>query len=326
MSIFGKKKKTYADRNPNASGVYATLSAAQKKVLDDFSYMEAKNIKAADKVALQRIAEEFVIPQAAASSEKEIKRQVESLYRSAIRILQSAELTTNVEAKLFALDDFYNGDGVKTVWTFNTGKGDNYYNKRQKVEEKAFGFTIDWSVPIRQAAMARPVYAGLNYVGHPYGCATAYGSVVLAYKPSVIHRSTFLHKDTYDNEFSFDQKTGDELQRERGKICTWAQMGILVSNLSKSQLKALLQEAQGTYVLGDYPPTYIEAQILGGIEWPRDLAEIRVATTGESTLDKDAAKAKKSPATLKYLIGEFAKKYNVTAKLYSRESEVEQLN
>lgn len=326
MSIFGKKKKTYAERNPQAAGVYANLSAAQKKILDEFSYREEKNIKAADKVALQRIAEEYVIPQAAASSGKEIKRRAETLYRAAIRVLQQAELTTNVEAKLFAMDDFFNGDGVKTVWTFNTGKGDNYYNKRQKVEEAAFGFTIDWNVPIRQAAMARPVYAGLNYVSHPYGCATAYGSVVLAYKSTANHRSTYLHKDTYDQEFKFDERVGAELEQQRAKICTWAQMGILVGNLSKSQLKALLEAAQGTYVINDYPPNYIEAQVLGGVEWGRDLAEIRVASTGESTLVKDAAKAKKKPETLAYLIAEFAKKRGVPARIFSRESVVHVLN
>lgn len=326
MGIFSGKKKTYAERNPHAAALYRTLSPQQQKILDDFSYRETKTVKSTEKLALQRIAERYVIPKLGAVSEKEIRRQSEALYQKAVRTLQQSEITTNVSAKLFTVEEFFHSSEVKTVWSFNTGKGNGYHNTRQEVEERAFGWTVDWNVPLQKAAMMRPVYAGLNFSRHPYGAAVAYGSVVLVYKSDALHRSTFLHKDTFDNEFQFASAVGDELEKQRNKICTWAQMGILIGNMSDNQLKALLEVAEGTYSLTDYPPNYVEAQVLGGVRFTRDLLEIRVATTGNSTLAKEAVVAKKSESTVKYLIGEFAKKHGVPARTYSLDSVVEVLN
>lgn len=325
MGLFGKKKN-YADRNPNAAAAYRTLSPQQQKILDEFSYRESKNTKSSEKLALQRIAEKYVIPKNPNASEKQIRRETEMLFRNSVRTLQQSEVTTNVSAKLFAMDDFFNSSEVKTVWSFNTGKGHDYHRTRQAVEEHAFGWTVDWNVPLQRAAMMRPVYAGLNFSRHPYGAAVAYGSVALVYKPEVLHRSTFLHKDTFDNEFGFEKAVGDELERQRDKICTWAQMGILIGNMSDNQLKALMQVTDGSYVIDQYPPNYVEAQVLGGVQFARDLLEIRVATIGDSTLDKEAGIAKKTAATLKYLIGAFAKKNGVPARTYRLTAPVETLN
>jgi hypothetical protein len=326
MRVFSSKPKSYVERNPAAAGAYASLTPAQKKVLDEFSYREHKNLKATDKKAMQRIADEYIIPKGLGRPESQIKELVRSAYQSAIRCLQEAEITTNISSRLFALDEFFNSKDVKTVWTHNTGKGSAYHNNREQVEERAFGFTIDWNVPIKEAAMTRPVYAGLNFTGHPYGAATPYGSVALVYKTDVAQRSTFINADTFDNQFEFATAEGSELEAQRSKICTFAQMGTLVANMSKNQLKALLQMTESTYVFTDYPPNYLEAHVLGGIHWDRDLTEIRVATTGQETLDKEAAVAKRSVATMKYLIADFAKKHGVPARTYSVRSVVEVLN
>ncbi|WP_297926277.1 DUF3626 domain-containing protein [Metallibacterium sp.] len=326
MGRFSSKKKTYAQRNPAAAGQYAMLTPAQKQILDDFSYREHKNLRAIDRSAMQRIAEEYVIPNAMGKSEKQIKLDAQRLYAAAVRTLQHSEITTNVSAKIFTIDDFYNGDEVKTIWTVKTGKPHNYNLTRQTVEERAFGFKIDWNVPIRQAAMTRPVYAGLNFTRHPYGAAVAYGSVVLVYKPQVLLRSTFIHTDTFDHSLNFANADETELELQRNKICTYAQMGTLIVNMSNNQLKALMQATEGNYVVTDHPPNYLEAHILGGARWSRDLAEIRVALTGQSTLDREAGVAKRSLATMKYLISEFAKKHGVPAMIYNRDQIVEVLN
>ncbi|QQD73644.1 DUF3626 domain-containing protein [Acidithiobacillus ferrivorans] len=330
MALFSSKKKTYAQRNPAAAGQYAMLTPAQKQILDDFSYREHKNLKAIDRSAMQRIAEVYVIRKAMGMSEKQIKLDVQRLYAAAVRTLQHSEITTNVSAKLFTTDDFYNGDEVKTMWTVKTGKPHNYNLTRQAVEERAFGFKIDWNVPIREAAMTRPVYAGLNFTRHPYGAAAAYGSVVLVFKPQVLLRSTFIHTDTFDQSLKFAKADETELELQRNKICTYAQMGTLIVNMSENQLTALMQATEGKYLVTEHPPSYVEAHILGGVRWSRDLAEIRVALTqtqtGQSTLDREAGAAKRSLATMKYLISEFAKKHGVPAKIYHLHQIVEVLN
>ena len=56
MSIFSKKKRTYADRYPSAKAVYDQLSPSQKRVLDEFSYLERKHLKADRRLALERIS------------------------------------------------------------------------------------------------------------------------------------------------------------------------------------------------------------------------------------------------------------------------------
>lgn len=84
-----------------------------------------------------RIAEEYVIPKTMGMNEKQIKLEVQHLYAAAVRTLQHSEITTNVAAKVFTIDDFYNGDEVKTVWTVKTEKPHSYNLTRQAVEERA---------------------------------------------------------------------------------------------------------------------------------------------------------------------------------------------
>jgi hypothetical protein len=80
--------------------------------------------------------------------------------------------------------------------------------------------------------------------------------------------------------------------------------------------------AESRYAIADFPPNYIEAQVHGGIRWSRDLLEIRV---NRDTLAAEAGQAKKSPDTLKYLIGEFARKHRVRARVYNLDTVVETL-
>lgn len=326
MGLFSKKKKTFAERFPTGAAAYNLLNDAQKKVLDDFSYAEEKHLKADKKLALERIIEHYILPQGVGLSVPRLKIRAKQVYQGCLQTLKTANLTTNVSSKLFALDGFFNGSEVKTVWTFNTNKGTNYGNTRQAVEENVFGYTIDWNVPIAQAAMTRPVYAGMNYSAHPYGAATAYGSVCLVLNSGVNHRSTFINTDTFDASFNFKAATGDQLKNSLKKVCTFAQLDTLIANISNNQLKALCKKSEGQLQHGDHPPNYIEAQVHGGIQWARDLAGIRVATSGSCTLEKEAASAGKSANTLAYLIGEFAQKYNVPAGIYHQGNLIKTLN
>jgi len=315
MALFGKKK-TFAERFPQAASAYNLLNPAQKKVMDDFSFLAEKQHRAAKRLALERILEVVVIPSAAGFNAAQIRRQTNDLYTACKVVLRNAELTTNVSGALFNLDSFLNGDEVKTVWTFSTGKGDKYYNKRQAVEENVFGYTVDWNVPIAQAAMTRPVYAGMNYSGHPYGAATVYGSVCLVLKKSTNHRATYISSDTFGSEFRFEQGSPEEIAASKKKICTAAEISNIIAHLSNNQLKALCKRAQGHTEHGDRPPNYIEAQVHGGILWSRDLDAIRVATSGEATISKEAAKCGVSEDVLLRKIGQFAKDRGVTAGLY----------
>jgi len=315
VSLF-KNKKTFAERNPEMAPAYSRLNAAQKKVLDEFSFLADRQHRAAKRVALQRIAEVVVIPGNAALSAASIRRRTADLYSACKVVLRNAELTTNVSAALFNHDAFLNSEEVKTVWTFKTNKTDHYFNKRQSVEENVFGYTVDWNVPIAQAAMTRPVYAGMNYAGHPYGAAAVYGAVCLVLKRSVNHRSTYISKDTFTSEFKFETGTPEEIEASRSKICTAAEISNIIAHLSNSQLKALCKRAEGHRASGDIPPHYIEAQVHGGIKWAKDLDAIRVATSGEASLAMNAKTANVSEDVLLGKIGQFAEQHGVVAGLY----------
>lgn len=324
MAFGSKKKKTFAERYPLARSAYDTLSPAQKKVLDEFSYLEQKHLKADKRVGLERIHGVYVVPTyGGALGAKELQRRGILLYDQCVAALRRAHLTTNVGAKLFAVDGFYNGDEVKTVWTTNTTKGHDYFQTRQAVEEHVFGYNIDWRVPISQAANDRPIYAGLNFTEHPYGAAAVYGSVALVLKRTVNDRCTFINTDTFDAGFQFARGTDEQIALSRKKICTAAQMETLLAFVSNNQLKALCQVAESRYDIGDFPPNYIEAQVHGGVQWSRDLLEIRV---NRDLLLTEAVQAQKQPATLKYLIAEFAKKHRVRARIFHHDAPVETLN
>ena len=316
MGWFSRSKKTYAEKNPQFANIYNTLTPQQKTVLDNFSYRAEHRYKADMKVALTRIAELHVIPRNPGLSSGQIKARAKQVHGRAKVALANAPLVTNVAAGLFALDDFYNGDMVKTVWNLpSSNKGSGYIETRQAVEENAFGYQVDWAVPIAEAEANRPVYACLNTVQHPLGAATAYGSVVLEYKPAVKSRCTYIAKDTFDTDFHFARGSAEEIEVARNKICTNARIECLMASISNSQLKALCEHADGAYVVGNHPPNYIEAHVHGGIRFSRDLAAIRVSRTGVSTIEKDAKKAKRGVETLLYLISEFAEKHGVPATL-----------
>jgi len=328
MSIFSKKKKTYADRFPSAAAVYAQLSPAQRRVLDEFSYLERKHLKGDRRLALERISGLYVVPKFGGTlSAKEIDKRTQLVFEGCLAALQRAHLTTNISARLFADATFQNSGDVKTIFT-TKAKTWEYTQHRQAVEENALGFKIDWSVPIRQAAEARPIYAGLNFTGHPYGAAPAYGSVNLVLKATVRDRCTFINTDTFGNEFHFKDGSADQIAASRNKICTAAQMETLLANISDNQLKALCQVADSAYAIGDHPPNYIEAHVYGGIVWSRDLEEIRIA---HDEFEKEAKLVPKGGAaidlaTLKQQVKAFATKHGVRAVTYRKGTAVETIS
>lgn len=327
MSIF-TKKKTFADRFPAAKAVYSQLSPAQRRVLDEFSYLERKHLKADRRLALERIGGVYVVPKFGASlSTKEIEKRTQLLFDGCLAALQRAHLTTNISGRLFADATFQGSTDVKTIFT-KKAKTWDYTQHRHAVEANALGFKIDWSVSIKDAAEARPIYAGLNFTGHPYGAAAAYGSVSLVLKHTVRDRCTFINTDTFDGSFHFKDGSADQIAAARKKICTAAQMETLLANISDNQLKALCQVADGAYVFGDFPPNYIEAHVYGGIVWARDLEEIRIAH------DKFSDEAKSVPtggaaidlAALKGHVKTFATKYGVRAETYRKGAVVETIS
>jgi hypothetical protein len=317
------KKKTFIDRYPDAAPVYNRLNDAQKKVLDDFSYLEKKHLKADQRVALERILSTYVVVNYPNLGRKEMERKTDALYDSCKLILKDAPLTTNISAKLFALDKFWESQEVKTVWTTASGKGQGYFNTRQAVEENVFGYKIDWKVPVREAAKTRPIYAGLNFVSHPYGAAAVYGSVNCVLKMAVKPRCTYINTDTFDASFRFAAGSPDDIEAAKKKICTNAHLESLIANISDRQLRSLCEKAEGKYILTNDPPNYIEAQVHGGVEWTKDLDEINIA---KDTLAAEAKQANKSVDTLKYLVAEFARKFNVPCGIYVLDRMVEKLN
>jgi len=315
MGLFSKKKKTFADRFPAAAAAYGLLSPEQKRVLDDFSELEKTHLKDDKKVGLNRIVGTYLVPKLGGGlSAKELKRRSQLIYDGCLTALRGAPLTVNVSATLFIEQYFLQGTEVKTVFT-TKAKDWKYHQHRHAVESSAFGFKIDWSVPVHRAAEARPIYAGLNFSKHPYGAAEAYGSVALVLKTGVQERCTFINTDTFGNEFGFAGTDEDKIAESRNKICTAAQMDTLLANISDKQLKALCQVAESAYVIGDYPPNYIEAHVYGGIQWARDLEAISI---NKPKFDQEANQisAKVNLATLKSNVTDFAKKYAVSAKMY----------
>lgn len=317
MGPFSKKAKTktFADRFPAAKAAYGLLSDEQKRVLDDFSGLEQKHLKQDRRIALERIVGTYLVPTlGGALSAKELKRRSELVHQACVAALRDAPLTVNVEARLFGEDYFLQGAEVKTVFT-TKAKDWGYHQHRHAVEANAFGFKIDWSVPIQRAAEARPIYAGLNYTKHPYGAATSYGSVALVLKDGVQDRCTFINKDTFSNEFAFKDGTADQIAASRNKICTAAQMETLLAHVSDNQLKALCQVAESKYHFTDYPPDYIEAHVYGGIQWARDLVAISI-NHARFVQEAGFKTCKVDLATLKANVVAFATKYAVPAKTY----------
>jgi Protein of unknown function (DUF3626) len=254
-----------------------------------------------------------------------LSRRAQNVYDACLAVLRRCHLTTNVEAIMFADAGVLQGTEVKTVFT-KKAKTWGYHQHRNAVEMNAFGFKIDWSVPIQRAAEARPVYAGLNYTEHPYGAAAAYGSIVLVLKTAVKDRCTYINTDTFTNDFHFQDGDEPAIEASRDKICTSAQMDTLIANISKSQLKALCQCAESCFVAGEDVPNYIEAHVFGGIVWTRDLEAITIC---RDKLEKEAAlpsvSAKATLAQVKANVTAFALKHGVSAKIYNLENVVEVL-
>jgi hypothetical protein len=315
MGLFSKKKKTFADRFPAAKSAYDLLSNEQKRVLDDFSALEKSHLKEDKRVGLERIVGTYLVPKLGGSlSAKELRRRSQLVYDGCLTALRAAPLTVNVDAKLFSEAYFLQGTEVKTVFT-TKAKDWKYHQHRHAVEANAFGFKIDWSVPIQRAAEARPIYAGLNFSQHPYGAAEAYGSVALVLKPTVRDRCTFINTDTFGDEFKFADGSDAKIAESRNKICTAAQMDTLLAHISNNQLKALCQVAESAYVIGDYPPNYIEAHVYGGIQWARDLEAISI-NKAKFVKEAGLVTSKIDLATLKANVIAFAAKYSVSAKMY----------
>lgn len=315
MGLFTKAKKTYADRFPAGAAAYGLLSPEQKRVLDDFAALERKHLKADRQSALQRIAGNYIVPKFNGGlTVKDLERRAQLLYDSCLAELRQAPLTTNMAAGLFADTAFLEGTELKTIFTTNA-KPWSYTQHRHAVESNAFGFTIDWSVPIRRAAEARPLYAGLNFTRHPYGAAPAYGSVALVFRNAVKDRCTFINTDTFDDSFKFKDGSADVIANSRSKICTSAQMDTLLANISINQLKALCQKADSCYVVDDHPPNYIEAHVFGGIQWARDLMEIAICH--ERFQQEMNSTSLKVPADqIERNIRDFATRHGVAARVY----------
>lgn len=324
LGIFKSKPKTYLQRNPAAQGIYQSLTPEQRKVLDEISVSEQGFGSSHEKLAIQRIIDEILVSSMPAASAAQLKAQAKMTFRSAQMWLSGSEITTNVNVSLFMNEAFLNGDGLKTIWNAKTEKGLAYSNTRQAVEENAFGYKIDWSVPLSRAAEVRPVYAGLNFSRHPYGAAVGYGSVALVYKSTVMHRCTFIPKDTFDVEFSFQSGTPEEIATSRSKICTAAQFGTLIAHLSTNQLKALCRCVSGQFVVEDFPPNYVEAHIHGGVKFSSDLAAIRIATSGQTTFEKEVGffetkhNRHHARGAIEYVVATFARRFGVSARYYNR--------
>ncbi|MDA1073168.1 MAG: DUF3626 domain-containing protein [Proteobacteria bacterium] len=243
-------------------------------------------------------------------------------------MLKTAPPTTNISSKLFMLPGFLNTTSVDTMWTRDAGKGWTYTQKRDNVEAPLFGYKTDWSVPVKEAALNRPVYAGLNYVRHPYGSAAAYGSVVLTFVPAVTQRVTIIHADTFSSSFGLTDgtPTDDQIFGVKKKIATIAQVETIMANMSKNQLKALMEYTLTRYNYTEHPPNYVEIHVQGGLEWQRDLLEISVATSGATSLASESKGVTGGEAAVKAKIKEFAEKFDVTAKVYDVERVTEVLN
>jgi hypothetical protein len=257
----------------------------------------------------------YVMPTYPQWSGKAIKNKTKQLYDLCTARLQRAYCTTNIPAWLFFMNTFLDSEEVKTVWTYKTGKPKQYNEHRQKVEEDVFGYKIDWSIPIRQAAETRPVYAGLNYTDHPYGSTVFYGSVNCVLKREVKARATFINADTFDAEFKFGYGTKKDVASSKKKICTAAHLEHLIAHIDREQLTALCENADNRYVVTDQPPKYIEAQIHGGIRWDRDLLRIMI---GKPCLEADAQKCQRSPDEILQRVAEFAERHNVEVTIYEQ--------
>lgn len=307
--------------------VLPPLGGQQKQVLADVGKIEKKAHGDLKDKAIQRIVDLYLRPTlGAALSDREIERRAENLYQQCKRVLRDAPITTNIDVKAFMSEAFYLGDGLKAGWTVVNAKTQDYWKTRQKVEENAFGYKIDWSVPIAEAAKARPIYAGLNFSSHPYGAAAPYGALSFTYKPHVHQRCTFIAVDTFDNRLGFEGSDVAKIKESRLGLTTDARIGNLCATITDRQLKALCAVASGSYAFTDDPPNYIEAHIHMPVSFARDLAAIRIASTGQTTLARECTIAKRSEATVKYLIAAFAERYAVRASIYDKGTEVEVLH
>lgn len=323
MGLFTtKKKKTYADRFPAAAAAYALLSPEQRRVLDEFATLERGHHKTDKQAALQKIVGDYLVPKLGGNLRiKDLNRRAQLLYDGCLAVLHRVPITTNMSGALFADPTFLQSKDLKTIFTTNA-KPWSYTKTRDAVESNAFGFKVDWSVPIHRAAEARPQYAGLNYTEHPYGAAAAYGSVALVFKGAVKDRCTFINTDTFTNDFHFKDGNEDVIADSRNKICTSAQMGTLLANVSGNQLRALCQMAESSYVVTAHPPNYIEAHVFGGVQWARDLAEIRICKA-QFDAETNATSVTVPVDKIKENIKAFAVQYGVSAKSYKLTAVVE---
>ena len=314
--MFGSSTKPPSILDKQQQQIFKGINKSEKKAHGDLK-----------DVAIDRITKLYLEPKLGSGiSSRDMARRAENLYQACKRTLRSAPLTTNLEVKVFLTESFYLGDGLASGWRVQNAKPPSYWTTRQKVEENAFGYKIDWSIKISEAAKARPAYAGLNFSSHPYGAAAAYGAMVLHYKSVIRERCTFIATDTFDNKLGFTGDDAAKIAEARRGITTLARIGNLCATISDRQLKALCQVAESVYQISEESPNYIEAHIHGPVVFARDLAAITIATSGVKTFDKECQAAGRNVNTVKYLIGSFAERFGVRASLFREGLEIEVLH
>lgn len=301
------RKKQNSTESFEKEQANSRLSANSRRVLTEFRTFQSTH-KAHD----QEEARRKIMDENHAADPK----LADSLIQACIGVLLRSSIVSNLRSSLFLNDEFFDDDYLRSVWTVHNAKTWEYIKTRQTVEELAFGYTIDWSVRIADAALARPTYASINYVNHPYGGATPYGSVVANWASCTRWRSTYTHKDTFDEEFGFTGNDAAKISRGRDMICTAEQLVTLIANLSPRQRKALIEYAQGVYVLRNDAPNYIEAQVHGPLQWSQDLEEIWIA---QPALLQETARDG-STARVLQRIAQFATRHRVGAFLLNMEN------
>lgn len=255
--------------------------------------------------------------------------QAQKICRKMTQVLKEADLTINFRAsKVFDKTTWSmqpQGDGFTNYFQGKPGRPIDH-NKRINAEEQMFSFAAPQSAQpdvndrIKKYGdingdsnmffnpTSRPNYAALNFAQLSNGAASPYGKSYAVLKDHVRYNATFLHED------SLDTMSRKPEERPNGEdipllLADQRNMFRLIRNMSLGLLKALHNVSNGrSYSTESIIPDtakgaydYIEAQIMGGVKFNRDIKAMYIS---ESEL-------RQCPKYAKLMISKFANENDI---------------
>jgi hypothetical protein len=200
--------------------------------------------------------------------------------------------------------EFKNGYQGAAVGSVGKGKS-GYFVKRKEAEEEVYG------IPKSAEAKDRPIY---GYLEHPdrmesdgaHDIGSNYGPVQVVFKHDVKQRTSYTVGDSLDDRQLWGRYSGavnDPASIKFGESTskTNPSSGEVYPTLAKDQYAGpSTSEWGGKYIGTMYHPTYMEAQMHGGLSL-KDVAEVRIPKDVETSdkalkgLEKAGVKVVRTP-------------------------------